>query len=111
MIRFNAIAIATLAWALSAFGADQTWKGQISDAMCGANHQAMAKGDKKVDPHECTLACTKSGSKYVFVSDGKVFDIANQDLADLKTHAGRDVTLTGELGSDGKTVTVSKITM
>ena len=91
------------------FAAQQTWTGEISDSMCGANHQAMAKSGQKVNPRECTLECVKATSKYVFVSKGQVFDIANQDVPDLQKQAGQKVQLTGDLGADGKTITVSKI--
>jgi hypothetical protein len=50
-----------LAPALS-FAAQQTWTGEISDSMCGANHQAMAKSGQKVNPRECTLECVKAGA-------------------------------------------------
>jgi hypothetical protein len=43
---------------------------------------------------DCTLACVRGGSKFALVVDGKVFQIANQDLEDLKTHAGHNVTVT-----------------
>ncbi len=91
--------------------AQQTWTGEISDNMCGANHQAMAKSGQKVNPRDCTLQCVKGGGKYVFVSKGQVFEIANQDLPDLQKHAGHKVELTGDLGSDSKTITVAKIQM
>jgi len=93
------------------FSAQQTWTGEISDNMCGANHQAMAKSGQKVNPRDCTLQCVKGGGKYVFVSKGEVFDIANQDLPDLQKHAGQKVELAGDLGSDNKTITVTKIQM
>ena len=93
----------------SAGAAQQTWTGQISDNMCGADHSAMAQQGKKMDPHDCTLLCVKSGGKYVFVSEGKVFKIANQNFSDLSEHAGHPVQLTGGLASDGKAITVSKI--
>jgi hypothetical protein len=35
------------------------------------------------------------------VSGDKVYKIANQDLADLKTYAGANVKLTGDLQQDG----------
>jgi hypothetical protein len=47
----------------------------------------------------------------VFVSEGKVYPIANQNLPDLTKHAGHTVKLTGDLGSDGKTITVSRVEM
>jgi hypothetical protein len=95
----------------SASAAEKTWTGQISDAMCGKDHSMMAHDGKKVDARDCTLACVKGGSKYVFVSKGTVYGIDNQDLKDLQMHAGHNVQLTGEMASDGKTLHVSKITM
>ena len=89
--------------------ADQTWTGQISDSLCGAKHEEAAEGQGKMPDRDCTLACVRGGSKFVLLVDGKMFQIANQDLADLKTHAGHKVKLTGELKGD--TITVSKIEM
>ena len=85
--------------------ADQTFTGSISDKMCGTNHKAM--GPKMMD-RECTQACTKGGAPYVLVSEGKVYTLTNHD-ADLRTHAGHTVILTGELRSD--TIRVAKIEM
>lgn len=51
----------------------------------------------------------KGGGKYVFFSKGKVYEVQNQDLKDLQVHAGQTVKLTGELGSDGKTIKATKI--
>jgi len=58
---------------------------------------------------ECTQACIRGGSLYVFVTDGKVYQIANQKNEEVIAHAGHRVKLTGELKD--KTITVSKITM
>jgi len=90
-------------------GVQQTWKGQISDNLCGAKHEEAAEGQGKMPDRDCTLACVRGGSKFALVVDGKVYQIANQDFADLKTHAGRTVNLTGEL--KGQAITVSKIEM
>ena len=90
-------------------GVQQTWKGQISDSLCGAKHEEAAEGQGKMPDRDCTLACVRGGSKFALMSGGKMFQIANQDLADLKTHAGHEVTVTGEL--KGQTITVSKIQM
>jgi hypothetical protein len=89
--------------------AEQTWKGQISDNLCGAKHEEAAEGQGKMPDRECTLACVRGGSKFALIADGKMFQIANQDLEDLKTHAGHVVLVTGEL--KGETITVSKIVM
>jgi hypothetical protein len=86
-----------------------SWTGQISDSACGASHTKMlaAHTDMKTS-RDCTLACIKTGSKYVFVNEGKVYQIANQNFADLEKQAGSNVELTGDLKGD--TITVSKIT-
>ena len=92
----------------SAFAA--TWTGKISDSMCSAKHKASAEhGTAKMTDRECTEACVKNGAKYVFVSKGKVYQIANQDYAGLAEHAGHTVKLTGE--ATGDSVTVSDISM
>jgi hypothetical protein len=93
----------------SALGAANTWTGKITDSMCDKDHSMMATGGKQPDPKECTLACVKAGSKFVFVTNGKVYEIANQDLPALKTFAGGNVKLTGELESDGKTIKADKL--
>lgn len=81
------------------FAAERTWTGRISASMCGTAHMDS----------NCIKNCVKAGAKYVFVSAGRVREIQNQDFADLEKHAGHTVKLTGALGSDGKTVTVSKV--
>ena len=63
-----------------ASAADQTWTGQVSDSMCGASHAKMIAGHPGMSERDCALACVKGGGKYVFVSDGKVYNIANQGL-------------------------------
>jgi hypothetical protein len=80
-------------------------EGAISDKMCGADHKKMAG---KMSDRECTQACAKGGSPYVLVSEGKVYQLTNHD-ADLSTHAGHTLNLTGELKGD--TIRVSKVEM
>jgi hypothetical protein len=92
---------------VSAGAAEETWTGQISDSHCGAKHMAM--DGKKMSARECTQMCVKGGDKYVFVSKGKVYQIADQQDAALATHAGHAVLLTGEMKGD--TITVAKIEM
>ena len=99
------LSVILLLTATGAFAADQTWKGAISDKMCGADHKKMAG---TMSDRECTQACTKGGSPYVLVTDGKVYQLASHD-ADLRTHAGHVVNLTGELKGD--TIRVSRIEM
>jgi hypothetical protein len=69
----------------------------------------MIAGHPGMSERDCALACVKGGGKYVFVSDGKVYNIANQGLPLLGTHARHTVRLTGEMKGD--TITVSNIVM
>jgi hypothetical protein len=82
-----------------------TWTGQISDSSCGVSHAKMTSQHKT--SRDCTLACVKGGSKYVFVSAGTVYQIDNQSFADLEKRAGQMVEITGDMKGD--TVTISKI--
>ena len=86
---------------------EQTWKGKISDSMCKDKHPAGEHDGKKMTDADCTTVCVKNGSKYVFVSDGKVFQLANQSSKTIASHAGQEVQLTGELKGD--TITATKI--
>jgi hypothetical protein len=89
--------------------ATMTMDGMISDSMCGASHAKMMEmhKDAKMTDRDCTLACVKGGGKFVFVSGGKVYNVANQKLAALAAHAGETVSLTGNV--EGDTITVSKV--
>ena len=89
--------------------AEQTWTGNISDSACGKKHEEAGENNGVMADRECTQACVRGGSKYVLVVDGKVLQIANQDNADLATHAAHTVRMTGEL--KGNAITVSKIEM
>lgn len=92
------------------FAAQQTWTGQISDAMCKSDHAMMQKGAMKMSEKECTMACVKAGQKYVLVTNGKVYQIANQKFAALAANGGAKVTVTGEASADGASITVAKVT-
>jgi hypothetical protein len=110
MRKILASLAATVVLAAAPVWADDTWKGQISDAMCSAKHADGEHGTKKMTDRQCVEACVKGGAQYVFVGDGdKVYKIANQDYAGLKTHAGHSVTVTGTMKDD--IVTISKIEM
>jgi len=107
MKPFLSLGAAVLFATLTISAAEQTWTGQISDSICRTKHEEAAEGQGKMPDPECTRACVKGGSKFTFVSDGKVYQIANQDNPDLTTHAGETVKLTGEMR--GTSITVSKI--
>lgn len=103
-IRVGAL-LAALA-AVPAYAAPQTWTGRISDSTCGAKHMEGEHGMKLSDK-DCTAMCVRKGARYVFVTNGKVLAIANQEFTGLAQQAGDVVKLTGELKGD--VVTVSKI--
>ena len=103
------LVILTVVMISPAFAAKQTWVGNISDSECGAKHMAGAEHQTKMSDAACVKACIDKGAKYVFVNDGKVLSISNQDFVDLPKHAGHKVKLTGEMTGDS--IQVAKIEM
>ena len=101
MQRCFRIALAAFIACGASFAAEQTWTGRISTGMCAKAHM----------DNKCIQNCVKAGEKYVFVSNGKVRGIQNQDFGDLEKHAGHTVKLSGTLSSDLTTITVTKIEM
>jgi hypothetical protein len=104
--RFAAVLAAGLPLA---FAADQSITGVISDSMCNSNHAMMQNGAKRMSDHDCTVACVKAGQKYVLISNRKVYQIKNQNFADLEKDAGGMVKATGQLTPDGKSITLVKL--
>ena len=104
-----AIAAATLCCAGTAFAADQTWTGTISDSKCGASHKAMTEHNKNLTDAACAQACVKGGAKFVLASGDKVYVLENQKDPALAMYAGRMVTVNGDL--QGDTIRAAKITM
>jgi hypothetical protein len=104
----SVLALVAVAWALTGvnFSAQQTWTGALSDSLCNVSHMHMAQQlFPPLDDPKCTLACVEGGGKFVFVEGEKVYQIANQDFADLKTHPGVKIVMTGTLKGDVITVT------
>jgi hypothetical protein len=99
--KIFATSLLFLSFSASAFAAD-TWKGTISDSMCAAKHEKATKEDM-----ECAQKCVKGGSPAVFVSDGKVYKIENQDA--VAKHIGHKVTITGKMTGD--TIHIDKVAM
>ena len=93
----------------TAFAAYQTVTGVITDSMCKSNHAMMQKGANKMSDHDCTVACVKSGQKYILTSGDKVYEIDNQTFVGLEKNAGNTVKATGQISADGKAITLSKI--
>ena len=55
----------------------------------------------------CVKGCVKGGAAPVFVSDGKVYKIANTDK--VMDHLGHKVTINGDVKDD--TITVETVSM
>ena len=102
------------------FAAETTWTGVISDSHCGAIHRSDVEHGGKITARECIIGqvgnaaipgcvSTKHGATFVLVVGDKVYNIANQEFADLRVHAADTVRLTGTL--EGDSITVSKIAM
>ncbi len=89
----------------AAAGEKGSWKGWIADAKC-----AGARDDKgaSADHAGCAANCIKGGGKAVFVSDGTVYEVTNQDA--VTAHAGHHVEVSGTMHKD-KTLTVDKVSM
>ena len=86
---------------------DQTWKGAISDSNCNGKHPAGEHDGKKMTDAECTKVCMNKGAKFVFVSEGKVYQLANQRSRTIISHAGQQVELIGTI--EGDTITAKTI--
>jgi hypothetical protein len=111
MKKFAMLAAAVIFAATPALAADTTLHGKISDAKCNGTHHKAEHGSQADSDHDCVTKCITDGSKYVIVVGKDTYQIANQDFAGLKDHAGHSVALTGDVNKDTKTVTVSKIEM
>jgi hypothetical protein len=101
-------ATVVLVLSTGAFAAPGTWTGELTASACVGNHMTALHG-KTESPRECAVDCIKEGAKYVLVSKGKVYMIANQKNPALKTHLGHVVKMSGDL--KGTSITVAKIEM
>jgi hypothetical protein len=79
---------------------EQTWTGKISDSKCKEKHMGGEHEGKKMTDADCTRVCVKGGAKYVFVSESKVYQLANQNSKTIASHAGQEVRLTGQMKGD-----------
>lgn len=85
---------------LGAFADDIS--GYISDAHCGAKHNAVSDANTK-----CINGCLKSGGDPVLVSDGKVMKFDADSKAEAVKHAGESVKIDGTVTGD--TVKINSI--
>ena len=103
-IRVLAVALLSALATHTAWAADQSLTGKVSDAMCGAKHM-MAGNDAS-----CTHECVKGGSKYTLVVGDKVYTLETADktaLDKLSELAGASAKVTGEV--KGETIAVKSV--
>ena len=95
--------LATLSISTIAKDKTMTWKGWISESMCGA------KG-ASADHRNCAIKCRKEGASWVIVDSKskKVIMIHNQDAVNADADLGTEVNVTGHMMEDGS-VQVDKI--
>ena len=86
-----------------AAGKNETFTGEVSDAMCGAKH--MMPGNAA-----CLRTCVSKGANYALVVGDKVNTLHTADEGARKTLdqlAGEKAKVTG--AADGETIEVSKV--
>jgi hypothetical protein len=71
--------------------------GQITDSRCAAGHRHTAPALQNMNGGDCIRRCVEMGAEYVFVSQGVVYSLRNQDFVELRHLAGQDVQLEGEV--------------
>ena len=108
-MKWSSIAAAVVFLSTSALAATGTWTGELTSSACVGKHTATFHG-KTESARECAQDCIKEGAKYVFVSEGKVFQLANQSSKQIAPHAGQQVELTGTLKGDTITAKQMKAT-
>lgn len=86
----------------SAFAADQTLTGVITDSMCGRKHMIPGKTDT-----QCTRECIKAKSKYALITADKVYTLQGP-ATEFDKLAGKQVQVTGDL--EGTNFKVTKLT-
>jgi hypothetical protein len=80
--------------------------GTIGDSVCGAHHQYV---NPQRDARSCTLGCVARGARFVFIVDGTVYEIQNQEFPDLASFADRRVEVSGHI--DGSHINVSAMAL
>lgn len=110
-LRIAAVSAATIAivsvmwsrWWVDA-GVPLAARGQIGDSRCAGGHAHASAEMRNLSDRDCVHRCVLMGAHYVFISQGVVYHIRNQDFVDLTQFAGQDVQLEGEVQENLLTV-------
>ena len=91
--------------------ADKAYTGEIMDSTCAkmGNHDAGYKMSNTHTPKDCTLACVKSGSKFVLYNSATKTAYQLDDQNKPKEFAGQKVKVIGCYNTGTKTIHVEKI--
>jgi len=77
-----------------------TWTGVVSDSHCGLKHSKAS-----AQAAACVEKCVAGGGKYVFVADGKLYQVEPQDK--FRGLGGKAVTVKGSIAGD--TITADSV--
>lgn len=88
---------------LLAAAGKETFKGTITDTMCGGDHAGMHMGSDE----KCTTECVKMGAKYALWDGHAAYELSDQGKA--AKFAAKRVTVTGTLDAKTKTIKVDSI--
>jgi hypothetical protein len=85
-----AILVALVVWNRWSAGARVpfTAHGQVTDTRCAAGHTHTGSALQNMNGADCVRRCVEMGAEYVFVSQGIVYPIQNQDFVALMHLAG-----------------------
>lgn len=91
--------------------AARTFTGEIMDSACAkaGNHDAGFKMTNTSTPKDCTLACVKTGAKFVLYNSTKKVAYELDDQEKPKDFAGQKVKVIGTYNSATKTIHVEKV--
>jgi hypothetical protein len=98
--RVLVLGLTLLLASLIAWAGMQSWNGVVSDSHCGLKHSKAS-----AQATACVEKCVAGGGKYVFVSDGKLYQIEPQDK--FKGLGGKAVTVKGRIAGD--TITAESV--
>lgn len=91
--------------------AARTFAGEIMDSACAkvGNHDAGYKMSNTSTPKDCTLACVKTGAKFVLYNSTNKIAYELDDQEKPKDFAGQKVKVIGTYTSATKTIHVEKV--
>jgi hypothetical protein len=114
LLMVAAVGVGLLMWSRgrSDTGVSLAARGQITDSVCAGGHTHASAELRSMSGGDCVRRCVELGAQYVFVSEGVVYLIRNQELQDLVRVAGQEVELQGEVRMNLLTVSrVSPLTV